>query len=270
MTLRLVISDVDGTLVDHDKRLSPATIAAVRRLTAAGVGFTLISARPPSGIAHLIEALCPADAYAAFNGGTLLAPGGETIECLRLPEEVVARSFAIAGDAAEPWLFANGRWYLRDPANSHVPREILSARQDPVIEPAMEKLFGAADKLTWVSEDQTLLERLQDAMRAEIGDQATIAMSQPYYLDLTHRDANKGHGIALLAGRIGVDLADVAVLGDQYNDLPMFARAGISIAMGQAPDAVKAQATYVTTDNDADGVAHAIDTILLPMVEAGR
>ena len=76
MSLRLVISDVDGTLVDHDKQLAPATVAAVARLQAAGVAFTIISARPPSGIAWLRDALHPAGPIAAFNGGTIVAPDG--------------------------------------------------------------------------------------------------------------------------------------------------------------------------------------------------
>jgi hypothetical protein len=131
----------------------------------------------------------------------------------------------------------------------------------------MAHLFGEVDKLTWVSDNPDLLHRLQAEMRDAIGGDATIGLSQTYYLDLTHPQANKGEGIATLARIAGVDLAHVAVLGDQFNDVPMFERAGLAIAMGQAPDAVKAKAAYVSTSNDADGVAHAIDTILLPMLE---
>ncbi|WP_294393889.1 Cof-type HAD-IIB family hydrolase [uncultured Sphingomonas sp.] len=269
MTLRLVISDVDGTLVDHDKNLAPETVAAVRRLEARGIGFSLISARPPSGIAHLIDALRPNTAVGAFNGGTILDPDGTVVERHLLPRDVVEGSFALAeGTGAEPWLFADGAWHAPNRDNPHVPREILSSGVQPVIGRDMTALFDRADKLSWVSDDYPLLEKLQNAMRDRLGDQATIALSQPYFLDLTHANANKGAGIATLARMAGVDLADVAVLGDQHNDLPMFARAGLSIAMGQAPDAVKAAATYVSTSNDAHGVAHAIDTILLPMVEA--
>jgi hydroxymethylpyrimidine pyrophosphatase-like HAD family hydrolase len=130
----------------------------------------------------------------------------------------------------------------------------------------MAHLYGAVDKLTWVSDDPDLLHDLQRQMVDAIGDGATIGMSQTYYLDLTHTMANKGDGVATLARTAGVDLAEVAVLGDQYNDVPMMRRAGIAIAMGQAPDPVKAEADYVSTSNDEDGVAHAIETILLPMI----
>jgi len=265
---RLVISDVDGTLVTHDKKLAPATIAAVARLQAAGVPFTIISARPPSGIAFLVEALKPSGPIAAFNGGTIVAPDGTVIERHKLDPAAVEASFAIAGSSeATPWIFAEGRWHVMDPANPHVPHEILASAQQPIVTTDMSPLFDQVDKLTWVSDDPALLHRLQAEMREAIGADATIGMSQTYYLDLTNALANKGEGVATLARFAGVALSHVAVLGDQFNDVPMFERAGIAIAMGQAPEAVKAKAAHVSTSNDEDGVAHAIDTILLPMLE---
>jgi Cof subfamily protein (haloacid dehalogenase superfamily) len=269
MTLRFVISDVDGTLVTPAKTLAPATIAAVARLQAAGVPFTIISARPPSGIAWLADALKPTGPIAAFNGGTIIAPDGTVIERHVLPADAVEASFAIAdGSGAEPWLFAGGHWHVLNTANPHVPHEILSAAQQPTVESDLTPLFGTVDKLTWVSDDPDVLHALQARMRETIGAAATIGLSQTYYLDLTHPIANKGDGVATLARTAGVPLDTVAVLGDQYNDVPMFERAGIAVAMGQAPDGVKARAGHVTTSNEEDGVAHAIDTILLPMLDA--
>jgi Cof subfamily protein (haloacid dehalogenase superfamily) len=268
MSLRFVISDVDGTLVTHDKKLAPSTIQAVGRLQAAGVPFTIISARPPSGIAWLVEALKPTGPIAAFNGGTIVAPDGEVVERHVLPRTAVEASFAAAeGSGADPWLFAGGRWHILNIDNPHVPHEILSAAQEPVVETDMTHLFDTVDKITWVSDDPVLLHDVQTRMRDMIGDAATIGLSQTYYLDLTHPIANKGDGVATLARTAGVPLDQVAVLGDQFNDVPMFERAGIAIAMGQAPEAVKVKAGHVTTSNDEDGVAHAIDTILLPLLE---
>jgi Cof subfamily protein (haloacid dehalogenase superfamily) len=268
MSLRFVISDVDGTLVNNAKKLTQPTIDAVAKLQAAGVPFTIISARPPSGIAFLVEALKPTGPIAAFNGGTIIAPDGSIVERHTLDRGVVEKSFAIAGaSAATPWVFAGGRWHIVDPDNPHVPHEVLASAQQPVIETDMTPLYGEVDKLTWVSDDPALLHDLQAQMRDAIGDAATIGMSQTYYLDLTNPVANKGEGVATLARTAGVELADVAVLGDQFNDVPMFERAGMAIAMGQAPDAVKAKAGYISTSNNDDGVAHAIETILLPMLK---
>src|SRR6478736_4628809 len=103
----LVISDVDGTLVRHDKSLAEATIAAVGRLTLAGIPFTLISARPPSGIAPLVERLGIAAPVAAFNGGTIVAPDGIVLERHFVDEMVVRGIFHLAdGSGGTPWVFA--------------------------------------------------------------------------------------------------------------------------------------------------------------------
>jgi Cof subfamily protein (haloacid dehalogenase superfamily) len=267
MKLKFVISDVDGTLVNHDKKLTQPTIDAVARLQAAGVLFTIISARPPSGIAFLVEALKPTGPIAAFNGGTIIGPNGGIIERHVIERSAVEQSFAIAQDSgATPWIFAEGRWHVTNLDNPHVAHEIVSSAQQPAVESDVTALFDQVDKLTWVSDDHDLLVGLQARMRDSFGARATIGMSQTYYLDLTHPLANKGDGIATLARIAGVDLASLAVLGDQYNDVPMFERAGIAICMGQGPEPVKAKADYVSTSNDEDGVAHAIDTILLPML----
>src|SRR5258706_14918912 len=95
---------------------------------------------------------------------------------------------------------------------------------------------------------------------------AMVGQSQAYYLDITAPTANKGDGVAVLAAAAGVALENVAVIGDQRNDMAMFRRAGLSIAMGQGPDEVRATAMRVTGSNDEDGVAQAIDDILLPLV----
>lgn len=268
MTLALVISDVDGTLVDGRKCLTDGTVAAVKRLEAAGIPFGLISARPPSGLRWIVERLGLSGYTAAFNGGTILDGDGKVVQRKTMPEAAVRTSFRIAdGSGATPWVFADGIWHCTTTDNPHVPHEIKSANQQPTVCKDMEKLFDDVDKLTWVSDDEPLLRRLTAAMRDAIGEEATIGQSQTYYLDLTHRQANKGDGVTTLASHAGVDLADVAVLGDQANDLPMFAKAGLSVVMGQAPADVRAKARYTSTSNDEDGVAHAIDTFLLPMTK---
>jgi Cof subfamily protein (haloacid dehalogenase superfamily) len=267
MTLRLVISDIDGTLVNRAKQLTPATIAAVGRLRAAGPPFTLISARPPSGLFPLAQALNLTEPLAAFNGGLIFKADGTITERHLVPEDVVRGMFDLAADTdAVPWIFADGVWHARVLEGTHVEHERVASAQEPIHTIDMSALYARVDKLSFVSDDAPMLRDLTARAQALYGEQATIGQSQTYYLDVTHIRANKGDGIATLAATLGVDLADVAVLGDMPNDLPMFARAGISIAMGQAPEEVRSRARYTTTSNEDDGVAHAIDTILLPLI----
>lgn len=264
MRVRLVVSDVDGTLVDKQKKVTPATIDAVRRLGDAGIGFTIISARPRSGMMPIADALGIDAPMGAFNGGTVFRRSGEVLFAEHLAPDVVAHAHALAADTAvDSWAFAGDRWYATDGDGPHTQSERLASAQEPVVRPDLSDIADV-DKITFVSDDEALLRDLTARIKAEIGDdRATIVQSQTYYLDITPPSGNKGAGIVHLADAFGVDLSEVVAIGDQANDLAMFARAGRSIAMGQGPQAVRDAADAVTRGNDEDGVAYAIDHVIL-------
>lgn len=263
--IRLVVSDIDGTLVDKSKRLTPATTDAVARLAAAGIGFTVISARPMSGILPIADTLGLDGPMAAFNGGILFTRDGTITEHHVIDEAVARGVMGIAPDSpVDLWVFADDRWYASTDQGEHVAHERLASNQDPIVTDDFDGLLARADKITFVSDDAPMLADLADRCKAAHGADATIVQSQVYYLDVTALAANKGDGVEALATAFDQPLRAIAVLGDQYNDVPMLERAGLSIAMGNAPDPVKARAGHVTTGNDADGVAHAIDTIIFP------
>lgn len=262
--IRLFISDIDGTLVRHDKSLAEVTVAAIRRLRDAGVPTTLISARPPSGMLALGRRLDLDLPMAAFNGGALVRPDGTIVSAHRLSAAVAKDMLdRLAAAGVTRWVFADGRWFATDADNPHMARERIAADTEAVITTDFRDLLPRIDKIVAVSDDRPLIARLEREAVAAHGQAATIACSQPYYLDVTAPAANKGDGIAALADAAGVALADVAVAGDMPNDLPMFARAGLSIAMGQAPDAVKRAATRVAGPTDDDGLAAAVEELAL-------
>ena len=269
MPIKLLVSDVDGTLVDKDKRLTAPTADAVRRLEEAGCAFTIISARPRSGMMPIADTLAIDRPMGAFNGGIIFHRDG-TIDEHHVIEADVARGvFAIVGDArVDRWVFADDKWHASTDQGDHVGHERLASNQEPIVREDFDDLLDKADKLTFVSDDADLLNDLHERCRAKFGERATIAQSQTYYLDVTALEANKGAGIVALTGAIGIDLADTAAIGDQNNDLPMLTRAGYAVAMGNAPANVQKAAEAVTTGNDADGVAHAIDTLILPRIGA--
>jgi Cof subfamily protein (haloacid dehalogenase superfamily) len=262
--MTLVVCDVDGTLVDKNKQLTPATIAAVSRLREAGIGFTIISARPMSGLRPIAEALALDGPMGAFNGGIVFRRDGSIAQQETIPQEVARGVFDLAVDAlVDRWVFADDVWFASTDQGAHVPSERLASNQELVVRDDFADLLDRADKITFVSDDPAVLERLTDQAKARFGDAATIVQSQTYYLDITATRANKGDGIAALAHAMGVPLDRTIAIGDQANDLAMFERAGRSIAMGNATSAVKARANDVTDGNDANGVAHAIDTLIL-------
>ncbi|WP_368039717.1 Cof-type HAD-IIB family hydrolase [Sphingomonas bacterium] len=263
------MSDVDGTLVDKAKKLTPATADAVQRLTAAGCGFTIISARPRSGMIPIADTLGLDGPMGAFNGGLVFHRDGRVDEHHVIDPQAARGVFAIVdGAAVDRWVFADDRWYASTDQGVHVEHERIASNQAPVVQDAFDDLLDHADKITFVSDDPALLAGLLEQCRTAFGDRATIAQSQTYYLDVTALQANKGDGIVALAAAMGVDLAETAAIGDQANDLPMLALTGYAVAMGNAPAHVQAAADAVTAGNDADGVAHAIDTLILPRIGA--
>lgn len=266
---KLVVSDIDGTIVDEHKQLTPAVIDAVARLRAAGVRFTLISARPMSGVRPIAETLRLNDPLGAFNGGIVFRPDGEVLSREIIIEEVARAVWHAAKDSdVDCWVFADDRWYATSGEGKHAQSERRSAFQEPVVTADLEPLLARADKITFISDDEPLLRKLHDQIR-RWSNQATIGQSQTYYLDVTAPNANKGSGVEALAAAIGIDLADTVVIGDQANDLPMIARAGLSVVVGNAPHHVQASAHHVAGPNTQSGVADAIDRFILPLIGAG-
>ena len=265
---KLLVSDVDGTLVDKQKRLTPGTIAAVKRLEAAGMRFTIISARPRSGMMPIADALAIDGPMAAFNGGIVFHRDG-TVDSHAVIDPAVARGvFAVVeGAAVDVWVFADDRWYSSADQGVHVEHERVASDQRETVTTNFTPLLDRADKITFVSDEPDVLSTLHGRIDARFAGQATVGQSQTYHLDITALAANKGDGITALAAAAGVPLAETVAIGDQFNDLPMLRRAGLAIAMGNAPADVQKVAAQVTSANDADGVAHAIDTLILPALE---
>lgn len=261
--LGLVISDVDGTILNEAKALTPETVAAVRRLAAVAVPITLLSARPPSGLAPLVAELGIVMAHGAFNGGTIVGPDGSILLAERL-DHAAGQAIAemVGASGAGTWVFADGQWFASDLAHRLIARERRSSFIDPLPLAALGDGIARIDKLVAVCDDPALAERLEHEGQARFGTMAQVSRSQPFYCDFTHRLAEKGRGAAMLARLAGVPMDRTATFGDGYNDIAMLDAAGASFAMGQAPAEVQSVATYTTASNEQHGVAVGLDFIL--------
>lgn len=260
MTIALVVSDVDGTLVTDDKRLTPAAVAAVRRLGAAGIGFTLASSRPPVGLRTLARSLDLRLPMAAFNGSTVCGPDLAPIS-ERLIPEAVARAAVEHLEAAgvDVWVFARNAWNLRDAEAPYTDLERRTLETDPTVVRDLDPLLADAAKIVGVSRDPTGLARLEETLAAALGTGAAVHRSQPYYLDVTPPGIDKGSFVTDLGRRLGLPRERIATLGDAANDIALFRESGLSIAMGNAAPAVRRAASAVTAGNDEDGFARAIN-----------
>ncbi|MBV8753717.1 MAG: HAD family phosphatase [Hyphomicrobiales bacterium] len=260
----LVVSDVDGTLVTPEKTLTDASVRAAHRLHERGIGFTVVSSRPPFGLRMLIEPLALGLPIGAFNGGAMAKPTLELIEQRLVPEPAARRSIEVIEQfAADVWVFTAELWLARNAAGDYVPRERRTLQAEPTVVTDFTPYLTRAAKIVGSSRDFGKLAACEEAMRAALGAQASVARSQAYYLDVTPPSVDKGTFVMALSQRLGIPPAAIAVLGDGENDIAMFGKAGLSIAMGNASEDVRRQATYVTKSNAEDGFAEAIEQYVL-------
>lgn len=261
--IALVVSDVDGTLVTRDKTLTDGAIRAARRLHEAGIGFTITSSRPAIGMSFLIEPLAITLPVGPFNGSSIVDPQLKPVELHLIPEAAARRSLDVLNEfGVDIWLFTNEKWLTRHPDAEYVPHEKRAIRADPTIVGDFTPYLTTACKIVGSSSDAALLQRCEAAMKQALGAEATAVRSQTYYLDVTPPGHNKGTFVEAMARRLGISTEAVATIGDMQNDLAMFRKSGLSIAMGNATDDVKKVATHVTASNEDEGFAGAIDMIL--------
>jgi len=250
--------------VRSDKSLTERTVASVVKLGDAGIAFAVVSSRPPRGLKMLIERLRLTTFVAGFNGGVIARPDLSIVASRLIAPDIATKAIAVIQNAgADTWVFAGQDWCIRDPSGPHVDLEKRTVGFDPVIVSDFSSLAGMASKIVAVSDDGALLAHLQNDLRNVLGADANVSRSQAYYLDITHQRANKGDALHELSRLMKVSPSHVAVLGDGENDMPLFAQAGLSIAMGNAALGVAQAADFITGTNDADGAAAALDWFVL-------
>jgi Cof subfamily protein (haloacid dehalogenase superfamily) len=262
--ISLLLADVDGTLVTHNKVLTSRAQRAVRRLREAGIRFAITSGRPPKGMAMLIDPLAIETPIAGFNGGLFVRADLSIIEERTLAPNVAARTIdLICSHGLDVWVYAGNDWLVRDAKAPHVDREAWTVKFPPKVAKGFDGDLGKVVKIVGVSDDHRLVQRCEADVQASLDGRATAARSQPYYLDVTHRDANKGFVADYLSRTLDIPRSEIATIGDQPNDVLMFQRSGFSIAMGNASDEVKRWASATTQSYDDEGFARAVERFIL-------
>ena len=263
--ITLVVSDVDGTLVTTQKRVTERTRAAVAALHAQNIRFTVVSSRPPFGLRMLIDMLGITAPVAAFNGGAIASPALQILNQCSIAGDV-AREVVAFLDAQRVgvWVFTGEEWLTRDLGGAHVSHETITVQQRPHVVENFDAVINRAGKIVGVSDDFARLEAVEGEAQARFATRAVAVRSQNYYLDFVAPGIDKGSAVRQIAETVGVPLSEIVTLGDGENDVPMFRQAGFSIAMGNASDAVKGEARETTLTNDEDGFAAAVERVILP------
>lgn len=262
--IRLLLADVDGTLVDAAKRLTPEAIAAADKLRAAGIRLAITSGRPPLGMKMLFAPLQLQGPIAGFNGGMFTRPDLSIVSQRPIPKDLAHEALQLVLDQGlDAWVYDGKDWLVRKGDAPHVEHEAQTVQFDAKVVPEFtDAHLEDVIKIVGVSDDHALVERAESTAQDALGTRASATRSQPYYLDITHPDANKGSVVHALSQELGIPVDQIATIGDSPNDVLMFRQAGYSIAMGNASTAVQKQASTITRSNQENGFAHAVDMIL--------
>jgi Cof subfamily protein (haloacid dehalogenase superfamily) len=224
--ISLLLADVDGTLVTEDKVLTERARAAVHRLHEAGIRFAITSGRPPRGMAMLIEPLALDTPIAAFNGGVFVTPDMSIIRELRIAASAARRAVEVMlAHGLDAWVYCGNDWLVRDASAPHVARESWTVKFAPTVVADFGDALERAAKIVGISDDHALVQRCEKDLQEELKTAASVARSQPYYVDVTHPNANKGGVVDFLADALRIPAAAIATIGDMPNDVLMSKRA---------------------------------------------
>jgi hypothetical protein len=267
--IRLVIADIDGTLVTKEKLLTPRSVQAVQGLNDAGILFGVTTGRPPAGARMLVDSLPGLKFIAGFNGGIIVRRDFSLFKQNVLPAAIAQQVVEmILEHGMDVWVYTDKDWFVRDIRAYRVDREEKTVQFPPKVIPTFKGLFDRVVKIVGISENYDTVAHCEKNVQEKFGASVSAARSQPFYLDVTHPKANKGQVVLLAAEFGGIPTQEIATIGDMLNDVTMFQQSGVSIAMGNASLEVQKAATYVTASNEEEGFAVAVENFILPQEDA--
>jgi len=265
MPVRLIVSDLDSTLIGEDVTLSPRTVEAFRRAREAGVMTTLASGRMYDAMERFVQQLGIDMPVLSCQGGVVVDPvSGSILSTCPVPMDLGRDFLHFAADhGVYAQYYSNEGYYMeRDcPESEHYAR-LAGVKGIPVGGPLWEKLDFDPQKSLIIA-PPPVIQTLLPIARERYAGKLEVTTSMPNYLEITHPDANKGYALRKLAAALDVDMADIMAFGDAPNDISMIASVGYGVAVGNAHPSAKEAAWYVTDSRENDGVARAIGKFVL-------
>lgn len=267
MTYKMIVLDLDDTLLTDDLTISPRTKQALMDAQASGVKVVLASGRPTYGMKTIAEELSLKD-YGSFilsyNGAKIInCRTGEELFSSTLPPETVHRLYDISQQEGV-WIHTYvGDVIVTEAANPYTTIEgeitglevvVVNSFIDSVTEPVIKVLMV---------EDPAKLHAVEKKLQQEFAEELSVMRSKPFFLEFLESGVTKGSSLNHLIGKLGIKREEVIAIGDSYNDLAMIEFAGLGVAMGNAPDEIKQKADYVTDTNMNDGVAKVVEKFVL-------
>ena len=261
---RAIALDLDGTLTNHEKVVTPKTREALLKAASEGAVIILASGRPTYGIEPVAECLelnQRGGYILSYNGGNIVnAQTGEKLFSQYLPDEVIPELYAYAKENGHALLGYDGNEIITEmPDDQYVKEESrINKMNIRKVDNLFESLEPHPTKLLMTG-DPTLMLKAEEELVEKLGDRMDIFRSAPFFLELVPKGIDKAKSLTRLLTKINLTPADMIAFGDGYNDLSMLKLAGMGVAMENAAPEVRAEADYVTLSNEEDGVAAALE-----------
>lgn len=259
MGIRLVVTDLDGTLLDQQHRVSAENKEAIREAVARGVTVTIATGRMYISALPYAKQLEVDVPIITYNGALIKSVSGEVLfKKYIAPQEVRA---VAAFCRARGWylqIYQNDALYFESRCDKAKGYEALAGIEGVAAGEALYQMEDEVPKMLIITDSGAQTDEFIQILQAEFGERIFATKSNPTYIEIVHPSVNKATALDILMEKLDVRKEEVMAIGDSGNDLPMLKEAGLSIAMDNAGDAVKALCDFVTEDCAHSGVAAAI------------
>ena len=257
MSIKLFVTDLDGTLLPSGQKVSAKNIEAVQKLVKAGVTVTIATGRMYQATLPIALSLGVNVPIITYNGALIKTVEGEIIhENFIAPETVLSlMEFAEKRNWHLQTYSDDKLYYAEENKYSKEYEAAVKVKGDAIGWQALKNYKNGVPKLLVITDNLEQTNERVGILNTEFADKVDAFSSNPNYIEITAKGVSKAAAIDILAGKLKISKLETLAIGDSYNDLPMLKAAGVSVAMGNAPDNIKEVCTYVTESCEADGFA---------------
>ena len=265
MKYKLIAVDIDDTLLNRKKEISPLTKAALLQAQENGVKVAVASGRLPYGVrpfAEQLEVFRYGGYYMGFNGGAIMNSKNELIGKSYLPDRYIKPVYEFLRPTNVTAMVHKGDVIYADKKvnpYTHIESDVIGLPLNLVDD--LPSFIDWHIHKYLLAGDPEELQELQAKLIAALGNEVDIYLSAPWFLEVMPKGVDKGYGLQTICDDAGIDISEAVAFGDSYNDIRMIQRAGMGVAMGNAEEALKQVADMVTDDCDHDGIAKALEKL---------
>lgn len=261
---KLIAIDIDDTLINDNREVTPATQQALEQAVAQGVVVTLATGRAYASAQAIARQTGLNVPIITYQGALVKNLLDEKVLYERyMPQDAAHKLFEFCIERnLHLQTYIDDKLYAREENQKLIDYTTLNGTAY-YVEPDFSKLVAQPTPKMLIIDEPEYLDQIAPVIRELLGDGVHVTKSKPNFLEIMHHEGTKGHALKFLAGHFGCDLSQTIAIGDSWNDHEMLEAAGLGVAMANAIPALKDIADYVTLSNNEDGVKHVIDKFVL-------